>query len=245
MNENKNKSNGIWITVLVSALVALVVSALVCLGFTLVPWLLAKRTVSVPSIVGLQLDEARERTARYRFEIVSWGEESSKLEEGAIVSQEPEPGTKIHPGSTIRVKISRGIPLVKLPDLAGFELSQATGALQTEGFFVSDVVSQHDTMPEDKIIATEPPAGVFLEKGSRVRLIVSLGQKQAEVPKVTGRKLTQAKQVIEDSGFTVGDIRTQVTTEYYQGTVMRQTPKAGELAPVGSKVDLIVAGVLR
>lgn len=246
MNESKtNKNQNVWISVLVSALVALVVSALVCLGFTLVPWLLAQRTVPVPSLVGLQLEEARESVARYRFDIVSVGEESSKLKQGTIVTQDPAAGVKVRVGSSIQVTVSRGIPLAKVPNLAGFELSQATGALQSEGFFISDVVSKHDTVPEDNIIATEPPAGVFLEKGSKVRLIVSLGPQQAEVPKVTGRKLTQAKQIIESQGFTVGDVRTQVTTEYYQGTVMRQVPKAGELAPSGSKIDLVVAGVLR
>jgi beta-lactam-binding protein with PASTA domain len=107
------------------------------------------------------------------------------------------------------------------------------------------VVSKHDTLAEDLAIGTEPVAGTTVEKGSKVKLFVSLGPDFVEVPKVTGRKLSTASKIIREKGFAVGDITYKVTGEYYQGTVMQQTPKAGDMAPGGSSIDLVVAGVLR
>jgi serine/threonine-protein kinase len=245
MNEQKNiDSRILWITVLISAGVALLVSVIVSLALQ-IPSFLARRPRPTPEIQGLTLDEAEEAIARYRLVILPVGEEPSDLDEGLIVSQEPESGELIRSGGIVRVVLSSGKPMIEVPQLAGLELVQATDLLQSAGLFVEDVVSKHDTLTEDLVIGTEPAAGTSVEKGSKVRLFVSLGPELVEVPKVTGRKLSTASKIVKEKGFVVGDITYRVTGEYYQGTVMKQTPKAGDMAPKGSSIDLVVAGVLR
>ncbi len=243
MHEQK-KHLSIWTVVLIAAGVALLVSAVVTVALNL-PAILALRPYPAPDVVGMEMERAQDMVSDKRLVIVPVASESSELDEGSIISQVPRAGERIRRGDIIEVIISKGHPVVQIPKLKGMELAQATRTLQSAGLFVSDVVSHHDTLPEDIIIGTEPVVGVTLEKGSSVKLIVSLGPQLAEVPKVTRIKLLQAQRVIEEQGFNVGDIRYEVTTEYYQETVMRQTPEAGEMAPLGSEINLVVAGVLR
>jgi len=245
MNEQKRSNNRtLWISVLICAGVALLISAVVTIALQ-IPGFLARRPHPVPEIVGLSVAEAEEVVEPYRFVILPAGENPSDFDEGVILSQNPEPGESIRPGGIIRVVLSSGRPMIQVPQLAGLELVQATESLQSAGLFVSDVVSKYDTLPEDLVIGTDPEAGTTVEKGSKVELFVSLGPDLVEVPKVTGRKLSTVRKTIEEKGFVVGDITYQVTGEYYQGTVMKQTPKAGETAPKGSEIDLVVAEVLR
>ncbi|MBD3286870.1 PASTA domain-containing protein [candidate division WOR-3 bacterium] len=244
--DEKNRSNSsvIWTAVGVSAGVALLISAFVTVGLNL-PGFLFNRPREIPDLVGMSVEEAEDRVAQDRFVILETGEEPSERKEGEILEQYPEAGTKLTPGDIIRVVVSRGRPTVDVPFLRGMELMQATQTLQVAGLLVDDVVSQHDTLEEDLVIGTEPSYGLTLERGSKVTLFVSLGPDMSFIPSVTNKKLATAKQIITDNGFKVGDVSYQVTTEYYQGVVMKQSPQKGDLAPRGSKIDLVVAGVLR
>ncbi|MBN2379163.1 PASTA domain-containing protein [candidate division WOR-3 bacterium] len=245
MNEKKRSdSSVIWIAVGASAGVALLISAIVSVALNL-PGFLLNRPREVPNLVGLSQKAAEELVEGNRFEIVIIGEEPSELEEGLIVKQYPNPKGKLRPGDMVRVILSSGRPTTKVPGLLGQNLIEATEALQAAGLIVSNVVSEHDSLPEDLVIGTDPERGSVVEKGSKVTLFVSLGPDLVEAPSVTNKKLSAARQIIEDAGFSVGEITYQVTTEYYQGIVMRQIPASGDLAPRGSEIDLIVAGVLR
>lgn len=245
MNEQKKSNNrALWISVLVCAGVALLISVVVTFALQ-IPGFIARRPRPAPQIVGLSVEEAEEAVERCRFVILPVDEAPSDLEEGVILSQNPEPGQYIRPGGLIRVVLSSGKPLIEVPQLAGLELAQATELLQAAGLFVEDVISKHDTLAEDLVIGTDPAAETIVEKGSKAKLLVSLGPELLEVPKVTNRKLPAASKIIKEKGFVVGDITYQVTGEYYQGTVMKQTPKAGEVSPKGTQINLMVAGVLR
>ncbi len=243
-DQKKNENRHIWMTVLISAAVALVVSLLVTAAFN-IPVLLSFFSKPVPQFEGMTIKEAQLLSTKYHLVLTTVDEEPSEIKKGTILTQEPKAGTRLKRGEEIRVVVSSGKPTVKMPDLGGFDLIHATEMLQATGLFVEDVISKHDTMLEDLVIYTEPASGSPVEKGSKIILFVSLGPSEVEVPKVTGKRLTEAKSILEEKGFSLGDIRYEVTTEYYQGIIMRQTPKAGEKAAKGSEVDLVVAGVLR
>lgn len=245
MNEKKHSNSAIiWTTVGISAGVALLISTFVSVALNL-PGFIFNRPREAPDLIGLTVEDAEEVVEEQRFVILVSGEEPSEYNEGKIVEQYPEAEARITPGDIIRVVLSSGRPTVEVPSLGGMKIMQATKALQASGLMVGDVVSRNDTLQEDLVIGTEPKSATTLEKGSKVTLYVSLGPEMSEVPSVIRKKLPTARKIITESGFLVGDVQYQVTTEYYQDVVMKQTPSKGDLAPKGSKIDIIVAGVLR
>jgi serine/threonine-protein kinase len=89
-------------------------------------------------------------------------------------------------------------------------------------------------------VGTSPPAGTTLERGSEVTLQVSRGPEQIEVPDVTGDSEDNARSALEGAGLRVGEITRQESDEA-PGTVIEQSPAAGEQVDKGAAVDLTVA----
>ncbi len=246
MNEHShNKENSsIWTIILTSAGVALLVSALVTIGLN-IPVFLAQRTIPMPNLIGMNVQKAETFSSKYKFVILPVDEKASDKEEGVILSHKPKTGEPVKPGQVVKVVLSRGRPMVNVPNLTGVNLLKASDMLQAAGLFVEDVVSKNDTLAEDLIVETNPAAGTDVEKGSKVTLTVSLGPDLVEVPKLTGKRLSQVKRILKENGFELGKVKYQVSSEYYQNTVMKQTPAKGSMAPAGSAIDLVVASVLK
>ena len=68
------------------------------------------------------------------------------------------------------------------------------------------------------------------------------GADQVKVPDVTGMTAAKAGTTLTDAGFTTGKITQVQSTDGPQGTVVSQSPAAGDEADEGSAVDLEVAG---
>jgi serine/threonine-protein kinase len=61
------------------------------------------------------------------------------------------------------------------------------------------------------------------------------------VPDVVGRSLAQARTVIEEEGFTVGQVTRESSDDEPQGTVLSQDPGGGDTAEEGDAIDLVVS----
>jgi len=57
---------------------------------------------------------------------------------------------------------------------------------------------------------------------------------------VVGRSLSKAKDELQKAGFTVGTLKSRADDDHSDGLILEQTPAAGQQAPKGSPVDLVV-----
>ena len=68
------------------------------------------------------------------------------------------------------------------------------------------------------------------------------GPKGVEVPEVTGKTLSEAKEIIEDAGFVVGDdIQYVFSDDVEADVVMGQSPREGTIQDEGSAIELTVS----
>jgi eukaryotic-like serine/threonine-protein kinase len=130
-------------------------------------------TSTVPSVVGLPLDEAtarlREAELRTRATQVF-----SEEPEGIVVSQSPAAGEEARRDSAVRVNVSKGPGETTVPDLVGLTREEAEAALE-EARLSATVVEVPSDEPADTVVAQNPPAGQTVRVGGRVRLNVSTG----------------------------------------------------------------------
>jgi serine/threonine-protein kinase len=113
------------------------------------------------------------------------------------------------------------------------------------GLKIGEVKSEENAeIEKDKIISTVPGAGSKVKGGSVITVVFSRGVETIKVPRITGRSFSSAKRIIENSGFSVGNVRYEVSTEYNVGIVIRQNPAAGREVTKGSRIDVVVATVL-
>lgn len=96
-------------------------------------------------------------------------------EPGAVVETEPEAGTELESGQSLRLFVSLGPPLVPVPDVIGLLAEKAEADLAESGFTVSGEVSiPDDNYPPGTVVGTDLPSWVTeLEPGAEIGLIVS------------------------------------------------------------------------
>ena len=132
------------------------------------------KQVAVPPLVGLTLAAAAQRIAAKGLEYNATEEESDRPA-GEVISQSPDAGTKVDPGSTIEMVVSSGQPdtSVTVPSVVGKTQSEAESMLTGLGLVVT--VQDQDTTiePQDgRVIDQSPDSGTSLPAGSQIVITV-------------------------------------------------------------------------
>ncbi len=132
-----------------------------------------------------------------------------------------------------------------VPNLLGLTQEAAVTSITDSGFKVGNVnQSYNDQYPEGQVCEQTPDAGKSADEGSKIDIVVSKGSKpidQVEVPDLTkASDLDAAKKMIEAAGLTVGTT-TEETNDADEGTIIGQSPSAGEKADKNSKVNIVVS----
>jgi beta-lactam-binding protein with PASTA domain/tRNA A-37 threonylcarbamoyl transferase component Bud32 len=233
-DEPERKNRGPLILLLL-LLIALIAAALV---FGPKLFKAEPEPTSVPTITGLTRAQA-ERTIRDSgLEVGEVTTAASKeVAQGRVISQQPQAGDLVDPKNTVDFVVSEGKPQVELPDVVGQGKDEAADQLRAAGLRV--VLTQRDADdPKDEVVEMQPPAGTSVADGSKVTLFWSDGPES--VPGVVGKTEAEATALIEEAGFKVSRV-TDSTTEAKKGTVLQQSPEAGQTLDKGSTVTIVVS----
>ena len=101
-------------------------------GTALVSKLVINKEVDLPNFVGMTKENAQAQADKIKIKLEFEEEYSSDVEEGKIISQNPEykENYKIKEKSTVSLKISKGTELVKVPKVTGMEKEEAIKKLK-------------------------------------------------------------------------------------------------------------------
>jgi eukaryotic-like serine/threonine-protein kinase len=196
--------------------------------------------VAVPDVVGTDEAAAVTRLRTEGFATQVRHTTSEERAEGTVIRTDPRAGEQADKGSTVTVTVSSGPGTALVPSVAGLTRSQARARLRRLGFDIEERRESSDTVPSGEAIRTSPPTKTKLEKGSNVILLLSTGKEQVGVPDVTGQNFGEASSELRDRGFQVAR-KDQVTDNEDPGTVLSESPSAGQTIDKGSTVTLTVA----
>jgi beta-lactam-binding protein with PASTA domain/predicted Ser/Thr protein kinase len=202
--------------------------------------LLRPEQLTVPSVVGLRSATASQILKDRGFEVEVVNVANPDVERDQVAAQDPRPNTEAPEGSVVEITVSTGPGEAPVPTVAGLPRKEAEAQLRDAGFEPRVEKAFSDTVPKGRVIETTPPGGTTIDRGSTVILQVSRGREQAEVPDVVGQSEANARSEIEGAGLRVGKV-TEKASEEESGTVIEQTPAAGESVDRGEAVDLVVA----
>jgi beta-lactam-binding protein with PASTA domain/predicted Ser/Thr protein kinase len=195
--------------------------------------------VQVPNVVGQDVNQAVATLAGrglnpHIFRVFS------PAQTDTVTAQQPHAGDRVPKGEDVRVNVSRGAKPVQVPDVTGQPFANAKSALQGQGFSVDRVDVQSDQYPQGVVVASNPPAGSSVAKGSKVTLSVSKGPASTQVPDVRGQNQADATTLLEGAGLTVAVVQDFVTDPSQDGIVISQDPAAGADARTGEVVTIHV-----
>jgi serine/threonine-protein kinase len=140
--------------------------------------------VAVPPVVG-QTRSAAEQQLSARGLESSVSEETSDRPAGEVISQSPDAGTRVDPGSTVELVVSTGpepVTTVDVPNVVGLTRSDAVAQITGLGLSPSVEERTTDIEPQDgRVIDQNPGGGTTVNEGTRVVLVVGVFQSSGGV----------------------------------------------------------------
>ncbi|MGW1373377.1 Stk1 family PASTA domain-containing Ser/Thr kinase [Streptomyces sp. NPDC002446] len=159
--------------------------------------------VSVPNVKGLTEAEARSELEAKGFTDITTKPTVSERDPGTVADQNPEPNSKKPKTTKITLFIAQASPKTKIPPVVGQDAAAAEKQLRDLGFDVSKTEQETpDPNQVGKVISQSPEGGTEAKNGSTVALTIGKAAAQTPMPDVRGKKVKEAKQLLQQAGFT-------------------------------------------
>lgn len=129
-----------------------------------------KKDVYIGNYSGMSESEATSKAQNKGLKVVVDYEYSDSVVNGNVTRTEPDNGTTVQAGSTIKIWVSKGVESVSVPALSGKSLGDATSALKAAGLSVAtgNTTTTTDQSLDGKVASQSPSAGTSVNRGSTV-----------------------------------------------------------------------------
>jgi serine/threonine-protein kinase len=145
-------------------------------------------TIEVPTVIGQPFDAASAVLTEAGFTVARLDEEQSSQAPGTVLAQDPGGGRLADKGSTVTLTVASSD--VTIPDVAGQTYDNASSTLQQRQLVVARN-NVDSTQTPGTVLASNPPAGTKVAKGSTVTLDVAVAP-GVDVPDVRGKSQDDA-----------------------------------------------------
>jgi beta-lactam-binding protein with PASTA domain len=204
---------------------------------------LGAAVTTVPNLIGLPLSGA---VSTVNGAALNFGDVElvyhATIPDGAVISQTPDPGTVVSPGSFVNFVISQGPTPVPVPSVLGQTQAVAETTLLSALLELGTVAEANDAnVPAGQVISQYPAAGLTARPGSRVNVTLSIGPVMVTVPNVVGSAQVAAQTTLIGAGLAAGALTLAFDNVAPPGVVIGQLPAAGASAPQGSAVALTIS----
>ncbi len=195
----------------------------------------------VEAYVGRDVAEAQRAITRIGLKSEIMEINHPTIAAGIVVMQAPQEDTTLRKGDVVVLTVSKGPASQSVPRLIGMTRQDAQTTLKPYGLTLSVVEyvvsSQYEA---GRIVEQYPAEGTQCESGEIVQVTISGGV--AYVPLVTGRLLTEAKDLITGAGLTLNPNITYRETEAssLHGMVTTQSIAANTQVILGTNISLTV-----
>jgi eukaryotic-like serine/threonine-protein kinase len=133
-------------------------------------------SVSVPNVAGL---EEKEATIQIRKMDLKVGDTLTESNDTVPVKQairtDPAAGTRVAIGSAVKLIISSGPQLVRVPKVIDLDAATAVNRIFEAGLFTGSLNENCSKKPKGIIISSSPKESTRVAKGSKVDLVASNG----------------------------------------------------------------------
>ncbi|EMG33220.1 Stk1 family PASTA domain-containing Ser/Thr kinase [Streptococcus oralis] len=210
-------------------------------------WILSRTpaTIAIPDVAGQTVAEAKEALKKSKFEA---GEEKSEasdtVAEGRVIRTDPEAGSSRKEGTKVNLIVSSGKQSFQLSNYVGRKYTDAVAELKEKKVPENLIKMEEEESSESKpgtILRQSPAAGTTYDllKASTITLTVAKRVTSVSMPSYIGSSLEFTKnnltQIVgvKEANIEVVEVSTapEGTAE---GTVVDQTPKAGEQVDLAS-----------
>jgi beta-lactam-binding protein with PASTA domain/predicted Ser/Thr protein kinase len=197
---------------------------------------------ALPDVTNQQLEAAQQKLSDVGLSFKPDPQPDATVAEGVVYKTDPPAGTLVQAGQAITLTYNPVAQVIAITDVTGKSLADATAALQTQGFVVTNSSEANPTVAAGMVIRTEPAANQPVKQGSTVNIVVSGGPDKVGVPVTAGQAQADATKLLQGSpyGFNV-TISQQASATVPLGVVIGTDPGANTSVAKASAITLIVS----
>lgn len=250
--KNKNKKiekikkffeNHPVLKVFVIILVCILVFSIAMGGTYLALSLGRAKEVQIPNLINLTLEEAEEKAKELNLQ-VEVQEEKYHLEipEGQIIEQDPgyQENYKVKEGTTVKVVVSKGQEIVKMPKVVGLTRDDAVNLLRDTGLEVTVEEDYSDSVEKGYVIKQDTEEGEEIPAGTTVTIYVSSGIEQVTVPDLSGKTESEAKSAISNAKLKWKSTDKTSDSSKPNGVVVNQSISSGSMVDKNTEITITI-----
>jgi hypothetical protein len=129
---------------------------------------------------------------------------------------------------------------VTMPNLVGINVSEASKILQSRGLLLRVADRIYSDQPINAVVRQTPTAGLLMKVSQQAHVVLSLGQRQLQIPLLEGNSLRASRIELLRAGLQVGEVSGVTMATPPGDTVVIQNPKPGAGAAT-PRVDVLIS----
>ncbi|HXJ05920.1 MAG TPA: PASTA domain-containing protein [Candidatus Acidoferrum sp.] len=129
---------------------------------------------------------------------------------------------------------------VNMPNLVGKNVTEANGLLRSRGLVLRVADRIYSELPINVVVRQSPPPGMLMKVSQQAHVVLSLGQRQLQIPLLEGNSLRASRIELLRAGLQVGEVSGITMPDEPADTVILQTPRPGAGAAT-PRVDVLVS----
>jgi beta-lactam-binding protein with PASTA domain len=208
------------------------------------------KTIVVPDLAGLTLDEVGDVTSsrRLKFEVVD-SVFSTEMPRGTVIKQNPNARSRVKKNRKIFLTMNAvNLEMVSMPQLIGLSFRQARLALQNAGLSQGNIKYKPDfaknnvlQQMHNDIVINE---GTIITKGAVIDLVLGMGlsSKTTRIPDLVGLGPEEASGIISDYYLNLGAITYDLSFEEAEDStgakIWRQYPDYDEFKRLNMGMEM-------
>src|SRR5271169_6594524 len=127
-----------------------------------------------------------------------------------------------------------------MPNLVGKSVSEANSMLRSRGLVLRVADRVYSDAPINVVVRQTPTAGLLMKVSQQAHVVLSLGQRQLQIPLLEGNSLRASRIELLRAGLQVGEVSAVTMPDAPADTVVIQTPRPGAGAAT-PRVDVLVS----
>jgi beta-lactam-binding protein with PASTA domain len=127
-----------------------------------------------------------------------------------------------------------------MPNLIGANIGDASRMLRSRGLVLRVADRVYSDVPINVVVRQTPTSGQLMKVSQQAHVVLSLGQRQLEIPLLEGSSLRVSRIELLRAGLQVGEVSNVTMPDAPVDTVVLQTPRPGAGAAT-PRVDVLVS----
>lgn len=243
----KTKKKKSPLPIIVGVLAGVLVALLIAVGFIFFQddiKELFSFSRTVPDFVGMNYyNEIKGKSEYEKFNIEIVETQSSGHEDGEVIEQTPEQGTKVKGDDEVVLTVAVLETESMMPDFENEDIFTVREQLNAMGLKFVELKENSETVDDGKVVRTEPAAGSSVNVGDTVTIyICEKDNTTVPVPDIVTMSPEMAKLELESVGLTLDtNYTSEASMTVPEGYIVRCTPVVGTPVAEGTAIKVVLS----